>query len=324
MAHPRTTKDVTQAIAKLTSLHDGDQGVIETIACGLAAIPALRTILFKPEPSGLYETRRRAVEALAQLRAFDILREYLAYPPNAEDPVERAGDDAVINAAARALGTVAGTPDMSLLLALLKGRQLPGLIDALAHFRQISAMPYYLKALGDDIARESAEKAIARLGARARDALVAAALAPDSACGRESSMSALRRRSALKLLQAIPPPRDVLREFFAALLDDTDPWIVFWTAKLWIAQLDQTERMRAAARLLVLLKSADTVLAREIEECFVANYDLVRAHIDAIDTITLDSDRVPIWRSNDYTRRVFERVKRRVAGFLSPGVRKHE
>ena len=52
-------------------------GVAETIALGKEAIPPLRELLFKREPSGLFETRRRAVEALASLGAYKTLVDFL-------------------------------------------------------------------------------------------------------------------------------------------------------------------------------------------------------------------------------------------------------
>jgi hypothetical protein len=94
---------VQRAIDKLKSLHDGDRGVIEIAACGRRAIPALRALLFEREPSGLYRPRCQAVKALAALEAYDALIEYLNAPRETADPVERIGEDAVINAAARAL-----------------------------------------------------------------------------------------------------------------------------------------------------------------------------------------------------------------------------
>jgi hypothetical protein len=43
---------VERAIAKLKSLQDADTGVIDAIACGRQAVPALRQILFERERSG--------------------------------------------------------------------------------------------------------------------------------------------------------------------------------------------------------------------------------------------------------------------------------
>jgi hypothetical protein len=55
-------QDVGQAISKLRSLRDdGDLGVVEAIALGKAAIPALRDLLFHGEPSGIFQPRCRAI-----------------------------------------------------------------------------------------------------------------------------------------------------------------------------------------------------------------------------------------------------------------------
>ncbi len=98
---------VRRAIKRLKSLREGDLAVLDVTACGPAAIPSLRAMLFEHDPSGLYETRRRAVSALAALRAYGVLLEFIGLHGDAADPVERLGDDAVVNAAAMAL---AGNP----------------------------------------------------------------------------------------------------------------------------------------------------------------------------------------------------------------------
>jgi hypothetical protein len=94
---------IEEALAKLCSFPDGDLGISEVIACGQIAVPALRGILFEREKSGLYQTRCRAVEALAALGATDVLVDYLQMERLIPDPVERLGEDAVINAVARSL-----------------------------------------------------------------------------------------------------------------------------------------------------------------------------------------------------------------------------
>lgn len=43
-----------RALEKLISLHEGDRGVLEVVACAARAIPRLRTLLFRREPSGLF------------------------------------------------------------------------------------------------------------------------------------------------------------------------------------------------------------------------------------------------------------------------------
>ncbi len=71
-------QSVERAISKLKLLcDDGDLGVAEAVACGNAAIPALRELLFQGAPSGVFQPRCRAIEALASLNAHSVLIEYL-------------------------------------------------------------------------------------------------------------------------------------------------------------------------------------------------------------------------------------------------------
>jgi hypothetical protein len=77
----------------------------ELTALGPAAIPSLKKFLLQRDPSGPRQLRVSAVSALAALKAEDILLEFLHDTPSFDiaDPVERMGEDAVINAAVRAL-----------------------------------------------------------------------------------------------------------------------------------------------------------------------------------------------------------------------------
>ncbi len=95
--------DIQLALDRLKSLHDGDIGVLEIVACGRRAIPALRALLLEGESSGIYHPRCRAVEALSALGAHDVLIEFLGSPREMADPVNRTGEEVVISAAARAL-----------------------------------------------------------------------------------------------------------------------------------------------------------------------------------------------------------------------------
>jgi hypothetical protein len=301
--------NVDSAIAKLVSLHDGDIGVVETIACGSAAVPKLRAILFAREPSGLYEIRRHAVEALQGLRAFDALRAYLSEPRKITDPVERTGEDAVINAAARALGRSIDTRDLPLLFSLIRDRPLAGVIETLGKFRQTGALPYFIKALGDDFTRPSAEKAIRRFGDRARRALLDAAL--DREVRHESSGSIGRRRSALKLLETVSLPREMVPSDFPALIKDGDPWIALRASRLCLSYLPEPNAKATLARLAKLLRSVDGLLAREIEDVLVEHYELVQSLIEVFDQQPPPVPEIPVWRSNDHTRQVFANVKKR-------------
>src|SRR5579883_3451251 len=141
------------AIARLTSLHDGDEGLIEVVACGKEAIPPLVDLLFARERSGSYEPRRRAVEALAALGAYEPLRAFLALRREIKDPVELTGEDAVINAAAHALARVHDERDYPLLLDLLRWRLLPGVIEGVGAFKRPEAIRLLIDAFAEDDCR---------------------------------------------------------------------------------------------------------------------------------------------------------------------------
>ena len=159
------------AIRRIQSLNLGDLAVPDVIACGPAAIAPLRTILFAREPSGLFEARCRTVQALAALGAFDVLTEFLRSRTARADPVEQFGDDAVINAAARALAAVRSDRVFALMTTLAGKRMLPGIIAALGSFDRVDAIPTLVDALVDDDCRPPAEAALRRLGNAAYSAL---------------------------------------------------------------------------------------------------------------------------------------------------------
>jgi hypothetical protein len=302
--------DVHTALLKLRSLHDGDMGVVETIACGAAAIPELKEILFAREPSGIYETRRHAVEALAGLHALNTLREFLAAHRDIQDPVERTGEDAVMNAAARALGRAPDTRDLPMLLHLVRERPLAGVIETLGKFRQPGALPYFIQALGDDFLRPSAEDAVLKLGRRAVRSLVHAALDKDPLDGRETSSSIGRRRSVLRLLGKLPIRREDLPPAFYRLVDDEDGWIGLLVTNLSRAHLSEAQIAHALRASIRHLKTADDLLAREIEDLLVAYYPLVATDIAEMEA--QHHEILPVWRIKDRTYPTLERVRKRV------------
>ncbi len=258
--------DVDLAIGKLKSLHDGDVGVVEVVACGASAIPALRAMLFQREVSGLFDTRCRAVEALAALGAGDVLIEYLNVEHLAADPVERLGDDAVINAAARALAKTREERAIPLLLRLARRPALSGVIAALGAFDRTEAIPVLIDALEDDASRQSAQSALKRMGRTARPALVASANCRLPTPDRESESSLRRRRSALALLAEIGLSRETWPEV-RSLVRDKDARIAVLACKLCLAHAPTRERRAAIGRLNELLLSADWMLRQEIEAC---------------------------------------------------------
>jgi hypothetical protein len=267
--------DIARAVARLTSLHEGDLAVVEAVACGKGAIPALRSVLMRREPSGLFEVRCRAVAALAALEAYDVLIEFLEANRFAADPVERLGDDAVINAAALALAKLREERVFRLLLRLAERSCLTGVVGALGAFDRIEAIPVLVDALEDDASRQTAAAALERMGRDALPLLVAAATrcAPDA--GSESVASLRRRRAALSLLMKIGLPR----RYWASirpLMDDADIEVCFAACDLCLTFAPRSERSHAAGRLVALLSKADWMLREEIENCLMKHFGVAR------------------------------------------------
>lgn len=262
--------DVDRAIGKLKSFHDGDVGVVEVVACGAAAIPALRAVLFEREVSGLFDARCRAVEALAALGAGDVLLEYLSVERSAADPVERLGDDAVVNAAARALAKARDARAFPILLRLARRPSLSGVIAALGAFGRAEAIPALIDALEDDASRQSAQSALKGMGRTVRPALVASANRRLPTPDRESESSLRRRRSALVLLAEIGLSRETWPEL-RSLVRDKDPRMAVLACKLCLAYAPTRERRAAVGRLNELLPGADWMLRQEIEACLAVH-----------------------------------------------------
>ncbi|MGH6877141.1 MAG: hypothetical protein ACREHV_07140, partial [Rhizomicrobium sp.] len=236
-------------------------------------------------PSGFYETRRRAVEALAALGAHDVLREFLRRPRDISDPVELTGEEAVINAAARALGTLGDPGDLPLLLSLLQQKSTAGVIEAVGKYRRMEALPFLIEALAEDFYRPAAENAMRALGARARAALMKTAVHCRMAFGRETSASVLRRRSALALLREFGLPRNWPWRTLPGLLRDPDPQIATFACglALGLATVPEVLQLEAAQRLVALLPLADGLLSAEIEDCLVEKFAIAKSLVaDAI------------------------------------------
>lgn len=265
-------------VERLTRLHDGDAAVVEVVEQGAAALPALRRLLFQPEPSGIFEPRCRAVEALAALGARNVLIEFLSHPREIDDPVERLGEEAVISAAARTLKG-GGAKEFDVLLAISQRRLLPGVIEALGSFRRPEALPILIEALAEDACRPGAEVALKDMGDNAIPALLDAARRCLPSAQDESESSLRRRRSALKLLSE-PGSRVALKSLVWILTWDADPWIAFYACKICSHIGDQLERCEAIDRMCRLLGGDDWLLSCEIEDFLISQFDIARTVIE--------------------------------------------
>lgn len=190
---------LARALGRLVALHEGYSGVSDVIACGRAAVPALREVLNHTEPSGIFEPRARAASALAALGAFDVLIEFLEAPKIIDDPTARLGEEATLSIVAR---SVSGAPRNRILRTLVRlgrDRPLPGVMDALGALRTPETIPGLVRGLWEDESRSSAASGLRRLGAKARPALIRIAR-----MDADRSPSNLRaRRAALALLTEI-------------------------------------------------------------------------------------------------------------------------
>ena len=273
-------KRFERAIAKLKSLQDGDTGVIDAIGCGKQAVPVLRQILFERERSGLYQVRCRAVEALAGLGASDVLIEFLEIDRIITNPVERVGEDAVINAAARALPNVRDPHVFARLLRLAHHTHLTGVIRALGTSGRAEAIPALIAALEDDASRPTAETALRTFGRRTRGALLNAATVQLPVAARESPSSVRRRRSAVSLLAEI----GVTREAWAILrhiVDDPDAKIATLACEICLKCASTAERSKAVRRLIKLLVHDDWLRRDHSERVLLSQFVVTRGPIVA-------------------------------------------
>lgn len=209
---------VQKAVDGLRSLHDGASAIRGVLCFRQAAIPALRNLLFEREQSGLFDTRCRAVEALAALNAFDVLGEFLSRTRADVDAVESLGDDVVVSVAAQAIAKHKQEWVYALLYRLAGLKPLRGVLAGLGMFLREESIPVFIRALEEDEVRATAETVLRRFGIAARPALLAAC-APCSEPMDESESCRRKRRASLVLLVEIgipengwPAIRDLMRD----------------------------------------------------------------------------------------------------------------
>ncbi len=259
------------AIARMSRLHDGDEGLIEVIGCGPVAVAPLGALLFEREPSGIYQPRCRAAAGLAALGAFDVLREFLALRRAIADPVERTGEDAVINAAARALARARLDSDCDLLLEVLRWRLLAGVIESLGPADRAEAIPIFVSALAEDDCRPAAEAALRKRGRASEEALVACVTNTPRSAQDESETSRRQRRSAVSLLLDIGVSAQGW-DRLEPLINDPDARIAAFACKLGLTTPWAPDKSQAVARLVALLEVGYWMLAGDIESFLSAHF----------------------------------------------------
>jgi hypothetical protein len=284
-------------IARLQAFLDADRAVLELSALGPAAIPPLRRFVFRREPSGLYQPRVLAVAALAALRAEGVLLDFLRGAPDIDivDPVERTGEDAVINAAARALAHRRDDEAFAALVGIAECRSLAGVVEALGEMRRKKAIPYLIEGLASDFCRPAAETALRKLGAAARPALIGAALKAIPSVEFESVSSLRTRRSAVSVLRDIGVTLEQW-SVLQPLMWSTDEWLSALACSLGLAPGQPTlDKEDAVLRLCHLLRSSDWLLTVEIESWLAGHYEVTsRVIAEAIerDDLIIKDDKV--------------------------------
>lgn len=271
--------DVARLTAELRSPRTMDRATIQLAAFGRRAIPALRTLLFERDPSGVFGPRCGAVWALASLHAFEVLMEFLATSREIVDPVERVGEEAVINAAARRLRDFDDERVFPLLLAIAERRLLPGVIETLGRCRRSETISLLIAGLADDDARPAAAAALLKLGDRARPALLRAAVLAVPSSGVEITSSRRRRRSALGLLRAMGVGQDDW-PILQPLTDDLDSRIAMLACDIGLGLGMAGDE--AVHRLVSMLSTADLLLSLQLEDCLVRHYGVARRVVNSL------------------------------------------
>jgi hypothetical protein len=253
------------AVSRLRLLHD-EEALLNAVGFGREALEPLRALLNEREPSGIYQPRCRAATALGMIGAYEVLLDYLAHPRTLDNGIERAGEDAVINAAAQALGKACYPPAYSTLKRLAGERPcLMGVIEALGCYRRADSIPELVGALGEDGSRAVAEAGLLTIGKPAVAALFKAALSRPPDGELEYSIPARKRRSAVKLLGAIGiGPADWAQ--LRGLMADRDKWISALACGLALRIGTESEQEEAFERLEALRRTADIWLLMHIND----------------------------------------------------------
>lgn len=267
------------AIDKLRSLREGDLAVLDLIDYGPAAIGPLRNFLFAREPSGLYQPRCQAVDALAALGARDVLLDFMVHPRTVPDPVEETGEEAVTNAVARALMKWPDEEVFALLLSASRRKVLAGVVEALGCYRRIEAMPALAGALAEDFSRPEAEEAFRKMGAQAGLCLLRLADLRTPSPDTESESSRRRRRSALRLFEELNDGNE-LPAVVLSLTWDADSWISQTACSICLPRVSGNDRESVAKRLIELLSSQDWRLRAEVEELLIRHFAVCRFQIE--------------------------------------------
>jgi hypothetical protein len=307
----QTDEQLYRLVQGLNSLVDGEQVAEQLIACGTSAIAPLREFLLLGRPASVFQPRCWAVKALAGIGAKDVLMEYLSAGGAPADAVTAFSEDVVKNAAARSLGAWRTEDVRQFLLGLAPKRVMAGVLDALCEFETDDAIPFFLRALEDGLAKEAGERGLSRLGPRAREELLLSAL--DHRLINEDyevPSSTIRRRAALGLLADIGIEESDWHRL-RALLNDRDPEVAIWAARLGALYSSPEENVSTVRGLLDILPSANWYLQSAAEDALVGCSAGASRLID--EAIQRRMSLGPAARAIDSTLMTLLRVQRRLS-----------
>ncbi len=302
--------EVARLVRALESLVDGQSAINELVACGPRAVPALREFLLHGRIASVPQPRMWAAEALARLEARDVLVEYLEAPSRSADAQLSFAEDAVRNTAARALGNWRDERTFGILLGLCRRRLLPGVVEAIAGFERIEAIPYLDRALEDDFCRAAAEEGLRKLGAAAREHLALSAVTPLPNAAEEKPSSLGRRRRVLAILADI----DFGAQDFSELrhvLDEQDPELLVCAARIASRGANTRDRAAAATALIAKLPGVPWHAWKDAEEALVALGPESAPVIEA--ELNRRAARPPTVRAADEVFRMLLRLKGKLA-----------
>lgn len=303
--------EIQLRIERLNSLVDGEQARMELVGFGTAAIQPLKQFLLSGRPSGIFQPRQRAVEALATLGAKDVLLEYLGRDEPIPDPVLQHGEEAVRNTAARLVARWKTDDVFELLQRLARRRILPGVIAALGSFRRREALPILERALEDDVARPAAEEALTGFGGDEIETLVSTLHRKRMNEDEEVPSSLRRRRSAANLLSdsRIEP---ALWPELRFLLEEKDAELVVHGARMAALLAPDAEKVNVVASVLRVLREAPWYLKEEATESLEALYAWGEPLIQ--NEIAWRSQEPPLRRVADDTLLTLLRLRRHIEG----------
>lgn len=168
--------EIEARIARLLERLGDAESLLGLVACGPAAAPAIASRLQGGPAESVYQGRVALCQALAALRRYDLLLEFLDSGPQPSDAVLAHSEAAVRDTAARLLQPAPTATARQRLLAVVGSHCLPGALETLNTWGVAEAVPAMLRCLGDDTARVAALAGLQRLAPNA--VLVTAALAP--------------------------------------------------------------------------------------------------------------------------------------------------